>query len=423
MSRYCKKEKIMRNPFATKLRLEPLEDRRLLSLGDLLYTLDNPGTTPATGSHFGYAVAIDGNLTVIGAPDAHMNGYNQAGCAHVINTTTGMLVSTLHNPTPATYELFGYSVAISGNLVVVGACFDDTGATDAGTAYVFDATTGNLLHTLANPLPAAGDDFGSSVAISGNIVVVGAYYDDTGASDAGAAYIFNATTGNLICTLNNPTPADSDSFGISVAISGNTVVVGAYYDDTGASDAGAAYIFNATTGNLIRTLTNPTPKGNDYFGYSVAVSGNTVVVGAYLDDTGASNAGAAYIFDANTGNLLRKLANPTPTADDNFSYSVAISAGIAVVGTPNEDGASTNRGAAYIFAARSPETFTWDGGSTVDNLWITKENWVGDLRPCRTIVWCFLMWRREKTTQTTIRRALHSVRSPYRAAGIASTTA
>src|SRR5439155_15529085 len=121
---------------------------------------------------------------------------------------------------------------------------------------------------------------------SGNTVVVGAYVDVTGAMDIGSAYVFNATTGALVATLNNPTPADFDYFGSSVAVSGNTVVVGALYDDTGATDAGSAYVFNAATGALVATLNNPTPSNADYenFGSSVAVSSITVVVGALFID-------------------------------------------------------------------------------------------------------------------------------------------
>ncbi len=207
-------------------------------------------------------------------------------------------------------------------------------------AYLFDATTGSLLRTLANPAPSDGDFFGCSVAISGNTVVVGAYGDDTGATGAGAAYVFDATTGGLVSTLANPTPAAIDHFGASVAVSGNTVVVGAYLDDTGATDAGSAYVFNAATGSLVSTLANPTPAANDRFGNSVAISGNTVVVGASHDDAGATDAGSAYLFDATTGSLLHTLANPTPTTYDYFGDSVAISGNSVVVGAHQENTAT-----------------------------------------------------------------------------------
>ncbi len=201
--------------------------------GDLLHTFE-PRVTQA-GSEFGYAVASDGDLTVVGAPYADNQNYPDVGRAYVFNSTTGVLVATLENPSPTdSSDFFGYSVAISGNTVVVGAYKDNGGATDAGAVYIFDATTGSLLWTLSKPTPVAYDYFGISVGISGNTVVVGVDQDDTGATDAGAAYVFDATTGSLLRTLSKPTPVAYDYFGASVAVSGDMVVVGAFGEDTGA---------------------------------------------------------------------------------------------------------------------------------------------------------------------------------------------
>jgi outer membrane protein assembly factor BamB len=312
--------------------------------GNLLWTLNNP--TPESGDYFGSSVAVSGNTVVVGAYRDD-TGTTDDGSAYVYDATTGNLLWTLNNPTPESEDYFGSSVAVSGNTVVVGAYRDDTDATNAGSAYIYDATTGNLLKTLNNPAPAGGDYFGYSVAVSGSTLVVGAYLDDTGATNAGSAYIYN-TTGNLLETLNNPTPVSSDYFGHAVAVSDNTVVIGARSDDTGATDAGSAYIYNAGTGTLLWTLNNPTPASSDYFGHAVAVSGNAVVVGAYCDDTGATDAGSAYTYDAATGNLLWTFNNPTPSTNDLFGYSVAVSGNTGVVGEPYEDGASTNRGAAHV---------------------------------------------------------------------------
>jgi hypothetical protein len=113
----------------------------------------------------------------------------------------------------------GFSVAVEGSYVVVGAPADDTQATDSGVVKVFDAVSGALLHVLANPNPAVGDRFGLAVAISGTRVVVGDYFDDTGASDAGSAYVYDlagATPTVPVATLNNPGPAASDQFGYAV---------------------------------------------------------------------------------------------------------------------------------------------------------------------------------------------------------------
>jgi hypothetical protein len=347
--------------------------------GNLLFTLANP--TPAAGDFFGNSVAISGRFAVVGAPCDDTDA-TDAGAVYIFDATTGGLLLTLNNPTPAVNDVFGYSVAICDNIVVVGAVQDDLGATNAGGAYLFNATTGVLLQTLANPTPDAADVFGFSVAISGNKVVVGAHQDDTGATDSGAAYIFDAAMGTLSQTLVNPTPDASDYFGYSVAISGNTVVVGTPYDDTGATTTGAAYSFDAATGELLSTLANPSPAVGDSFGSTVAISGNIVVVGALLDDTGATNAGTVYIFEPFAGSLLKTLVNPTPNAEDYFGHCVAVSSGHAVIGAPREDGSTSDRGAVYIFDAYRPAAnCTWDGGSTVDNLWTTKANWVGDAVP------------------------------------------
>ena len=111
-------------------------------------------------------------------------------------------------------------------------------------------------------------------------------------------------------TYLNPTPAAGDNFGCSVAAVGNNALIGARYDDTGATDSGAAYLFDGSTGVRLRTFLNPTPAASDYFGSSVAAVGNNVLIGAYGDDTGASNAGAAYLFDGSTGTPTQDVPEP-----------------------------------------------------------------------------------------------------------------
>jgi len=165
-------------------------------------------------------------------------------------------------------------------------------------AYFFSPNR-TLLPTFTNPTPATVDLFGYAVAgVGSDRVLIGAYQDNTGASDAGAAYLFN-TNGTLLITFTNPTPVSGDYFGYAVAgVGSDRVLIGAYRD--GASSAGAAYLFS-TNGTLLRTFTNPTPEANDYFGFSVAAVGSDrVVIGAYLDDTGATDAGAAYLFSLAT---------------------------------------------------------------------------------------------------------------------------
>jgi WD40 repeat protein len=209
----------------------------------------------------------------------------------------------------AANDSFGRSVSISGNYAIVGALNeDDYDASNSGIAYIYNVTTGALIHTLVNPNAygtGANDYFGGSVAISGNYAVVGADAEDEASGlSSGKAYIFDVTTGALLHTLDNPTPSSGDygdQFGFAVGISGDYAIVGALYDDAGGADAGRAYIFDVTTGLLVKTLANPTAVGssdNDRFGSSVAISGNYCIVTAPTEDFDEAASGTAYIFQA-----------------------------------------------------------------------------------------------------------------------------
>jgi len=360
-------------------RLASLTSQALTGLGitrrlkewALLYTIDNPNAyDTSAGDRFGVSVAIDGNYAVVGADREDDSGTDKdSGKAYIFNVTTGALVHTLDNPNAygtSNKDYFGSAVAISGNYAIVSATDeDDAGGAASGKAYIFNVTTGALLHTLDNPNPvdtSVGDQFGHSLSISGNYAIVSAYNeDDAGGSGSGKAYIYNVTTGALVHTLDNPNAYDtsaSDFFGFSVAISGNYAIVGAYgEDDAGGFGSGKAYIFNVRTGALLHTLDNPNAYGTsagDQFGEAVAISGNYAIVSAYReDDAGGISSGKAYIFDVTTGDLVRTLDNPNAygtSVGDQFGEAVAISGNYAIFGVQREDdaGGSTS-GKAYIF--------------------------------------------------------------------------
>ncbi|MEX2093068.1 MAG: hypothetical protein WD971_10350, partial [Pirellulales bacterium] len=257
------------------------------------------------------------------------------------------------NPSPNANDLFGQSVSLSGGIALVGASLDGTTGSGSGRAYVFDAATGALLRTLENPIPGplANDFFGVSVSLSGTQALIGAHNDDTSGTNAGAAYLFDITTGTLSRTFPNPGPAPItfDTFGLAVAVSDNRALISAPGDDTGASGSGAVYLFDTTTGALLRTFTNPTPAASDSFGFTVALSGTKALIGATGDDTGAMNSGAAYLFDTITGALLHTFTNPTPALNDMFGTSIALSATRALIGASQDDTAGFNEGAAYLY--------------------------------------------------------------------------
>ena len=328
------------------------------------YYIPAPPVGAQAGAQLGFSAATDGDLTVVGAPLDDLLG-TDSGVVKVFESSTGALLYVIPNPSPAAGAKFGSSVSISGTRVVVGAPYDDTGATWAGIAYVYDLSSGTPtvpVATLNNPSVASVDLFGISVSISGTRVVVGTHSDSTPVLDGGSAYVYDLSSGTPtvpVATLNNPEPDWSDLFGHSVSISGTRVVVGAPKDDTGATDAGSAYVYDLSSGTPtvpVATLNNPEPATGDAFGSSVSISGTRVVVGAPSDDTGAPDAGAAYVYDLSSGTPtvpVATLNDPSPAQFDNFGNSVSISGTRVVVGAPfrypgHQAGAS-DVGTAYVY--------------------------------------------------------------------------
>ena len=250
-----------------------------------------------------------------------------------------------------------------------GRVINTASGTNIDFADFYGASAGfaaNLSHTLDNPNPygtSASDYFGYSVSISDSYAIVGAYLEDEAGGDrSGKAYIFNSSTGALLHTLNNPNPygtSASDYFGYAVAISNSYAIVGTYQeDDAGGLNSGKAYIYNPSTGALVHTLANPTAYGtsaNDRFGYSLSISDSYAIVGAYEeDDASGSTSGKAYIFNPSTGALLYTLDNPNPystSLNDRFGGAVAISDSYAIVSAYSEnDSGGSGSGKAYIFS-------------------------------------------------------------------------
>jgi hypothetical protein len=345
-----------------------------VATGVEVHTLNNPNAySESFQDSFGSSVSISDTHAIVGAPGEDDAGGGLSGKAYIFNVATGALVHTLNNPTPfgtSQYDQFGYSVSISDDYAIVGATGEgDSSGAYSGKAYIFNVATGALVHTLDNPNPyglsTAGDSFGWSVSISDNYAIVGAINKKDDGITSGKAYIYNVTTGALVHTLDNPNSDGilgtyGDAFGFSVAISGDHAIVGALREgDAGDNNSGKAYIFNVITGTLVHTLDNPSAYGtstSDYFGKIVAISGDYAIVGASSEDDAVdNNSGKAYIFDVTTGSLLYTLDNPNAygTSDsDFFGDSVAISGSRAIVGAVGEDeDGNSNSGKAYIFSA------------------------------------------------------------------------
>jgi hypothetical protein len=299
----------------------------------------------AADDRFGSSVAIFGTTAIVGAQRDDDNGTN-SGSAYLFDTTTGTQSAKLTASDGAASDNFGRSVDISGTTAIVGALFDDDNGTDSGSAYLFDTTTGTQSAKLTASDGAASDNFGRSVAVSGTTAIVGAQKDDDNGIDSGSAYLFDTTSGAQIAKLTASDAAESAEFGISVAISGTTAIVGAYRDDEISVDSGAAYLFDTTTGNQIFKLTASDGAAFDEFGISVAISGTTAIVGRLnqLNDS----SGSAYLFDTTTGAQLAKLTASDAAAGDWFGHSVAIFDDIIMVTASHDEDNGTDSGSAYI---------------------------------------------------------------------------
>ncbi|OCX66418.1 hypothetical protein BFP70_05190 [Thioclava sp. SK-1] len=265
-------------------------------------------------------------------------------------------VFTFNAPTATTGDQFGSSVTIFDDKILIGAPQADTnGVSNSGAAYMYDLNTGGLHAVLSQPNPQVSANFGYSVSMSADQVAVGAYRANaSGVSSAGVVYVFGTDSGALNYQVSAPAPETSGYFAQSVALSDEDLVVGAprhWLEYVGPS--GAAFHFAADTGTARGELTNPDPTGADFFGTSVAVSGGYAVVGAYGDDPdGAASAGSAYVYDTATGAQVSTLTSPEPAAYSYFGKSVSLSNGYVLVGAYGADpGGISSAGAAYVYDA------------------------------------------------------------------------
>ncbi len=303
------------------------------------------------GDYFGISMSISGNYAVVGAYGDDDNGGN-SGAAYVFYYTnnTWSQQAKLVASDGAAVDFFGKSVAIDGDYIIIGAENNLT----KGAAYIFlrTGTTWAQQAKLTDPVSAVGDEFGSSVSISGEYVVIGALGDD---SYTGSAYIFQRTGAvwGPKVKLTAPSGDTFDYFGESVSISGDVAVIGAKFDDDVAVNAGAAYVYlrNGANWNLQSKLLPTSGDAADFFGSSVSVSGSLLIVGAPNDDEKAELAGTAYIYEyvVNTWVLADKIVANDGRTGAAFGESVSMHGNSVIVGAMRDDLNGANAGAAYIF--------------------------------------------------------------------------
>lgn len=316
----------------------------------LLTTLSNPGGLP--GDRFGQSIATAGNYIVVGAGGEDVIGQD-AGRAYIFDATNGALLHVLWNPDQTAGSVndeFGAHVSIFGSTVAVSTSADATAA-NAGAVHLFDAVSGNLLTTILSPEPAESGFFGISISMTSNRLLIGAGGNSATGIFSGRAYLFNydSVTGStsLATTIDNPTPGDFDVFGTLTVMTPTVLAIAVPNDDAIAGSSGVVHLFNASTGVLLQTIPNPTPAANDLFGESLAVAGDYIIVGA-RDDSGGDASGQVYVFSAVTGAFLAAVENPTPAANDDFGRRVTANSMHIVTSAFGDDSDVTDSGRVYV---------------------------------------------------------------------------
>ncbi len=336
---------------------------------------------PGQADWLGYSVDIHGDLMVAGAWRDDDVGAD-SGSVQIFHREPGRdddwkWEATLHAAGGAADDAFGRAVAIQGDTIIVGTDGDNSAA---GAAYVFQRDHGGprnwgLVAKLTAADASPGSRFGWSVALNGDTAVVGAYHDDaSGRKDAGAAYLFERNqngpnawgqTRKLVA----PDGAAEDLFGAAVAISGDLVLVGAPTDSHGGIRSGSAYLFSrnqdgSNQWGQLKKLLSGSPAADDWFGWSVDISGGIAVVGAYRADDRAADSGSATIFDRNEGGpgnwgLAKQLTPADAEQGDFFGHSVTIDGDNAIVGAHRNDDAGSSSGSAYQFSRHQNGPNAW----------------------------------------------------------------
>ena len=294
--------------------------------------IEPPGSS-GTNDYYGYSVGAGSSKIVVGAPYDDPNG-SQSGRAYIYDED-GTNVVTL-TPSPASsYEYFGWMVAAGDSKIAVSAYGDDN---YRGAVYLFDTDGSNQIKVTASDRTSS-DQFGLSCAIGSSRLAVGAPYDDDNGSASGSVYVYNLDgTNEVKITASDGT--SNDQFGRSVAVGSNKVVVGCQYDDpNGLGSAGKVYVYNLDgTGEVI--ITPSDPASNDQFGSAVAVGIDKIFVAArYAEEDGQSNTGIIYSYDLDGTNEIKL---PLAAAA-NFDYwgngpkSMSVSSNRFVVGADNAD--------------------------------------------------------------------------------------
>ncbi|MBD3290054.1 T9SS type A sorting domain-containing protein [candidate division KSB1 bacterium] len=309
---------------------------------------------------FGYAIAIDGDYAVIGAPWTDDNG-TESGAAYIFKRegTDWIQQTKLTASDGGEDNRYGITAAISGDYVLVGAFFDDDFGTRSGSAYIYKRNGTDWVEQVILKADdgAEGDWFGVSVSIDGNFAAIGARYDDNeNGTDAGGVYLFkrSGTSWRQYQKLIASDGADGDLFH-KVELCGDHLIVGAYQDDDNGPNSGSVYVYKNTGSSWVEQekLIASDGEVGEMFGRHVAVSENRLVIGANRDNENGSNSGSVYVCNYDGSNWIEteKIVAYDGDPGDFYGFQVDIDGDFILVASRNDDDKGNNAGAAYIYGS------------------------------------------------------------------------
>lgn len=312
-------------------------------------------------SEFGYSVAIGSGIIAVGALDDFdwTNEPYDIGHVYVYNAETRELITTLNSPNYEDDGEFGYTIVINGDILIVGAPFEDAGGepgSEYGTVYVYSISDLNAAPLQLNsPTPAYYGEFGITLATDGTYVFVGAEAETVdGQNDAGVVHIFDLSDGSHVHTYNQPTPESFASFGSQISIDSNKLYVSApSAGGKSGFNEGEVYVFDLETTQLLTTIYSPMPRLMGEFGNALTVTENYIIVGADREDDwtvgGPSQGGLVHIFDKTTYQEITMLKSPNEMIYGYFGEEIATDGTYLIIGASGE-GTPVKSGKAYVYA-------------------------------------------------------------------------
>ena len=323
------------------------------------------------GDMFGRSVAIDGEYAVIGT----YPGVSSKGAAYIFKKegTSWTQQAKLTAADGQNGDFFGYTVAIDGEYAAVsGHGYDGVGS-NSGSVYIFkrDGTSWSEQAKLTASDAADSDIFGRHISIDGDSVLIGAFQDDVNGNASGSAYLFQreGVSWTEQAKLTASDGGELDNFGERVSLSGDYAAITAMGDDDKGSGAGAVYIFKRenTTWTQQTKLTASDGVSGDYFGYSISINGDHLLIGSYSDNGNGAKSGSVYIFELEAGawNEKTKLAASDGAENDYFSNAISIGGDYAILGAFRDDALGEDSGSAYLYKFKNTATITLSPDNTV----------------------------------------------------------